>query len=511
MQPDESLSSWRQRAAHENGFRWFPAPYGRAYIDPDRMPSEVAANWLTRNWPESRADLESASLDAMLGSVFPAFFRGSSAHWVIPIGRRDRRHWGGPSYCPDCLHGSAVPYFRLAWRFAFVTHCPHHHVPLIDECPACHGAIWPGSFRNGKRPINGWQRLGKCQECGQPLGARSGPAGRTSNLSGSLWIAASGRHPPMAAPPAWSAVDYFAALWVIAQMLIRRPTQLLWQALPADLGGGDQLPATAFPVKMIECLPCAERYRVVRAASWLLEQWPGRFVQILSRSGLSSEAFIATRRHHPEWMRETIEANLRRRRHLVASEVSAAIQDLRGRGLRPSKLRLRQMLKVAESREIHRAVPHRHHADGSDLKLLVDAFEGELLRAKRARDEWATQIRDYEIFLLSVLRGESVEDVCSIKLGSGRTSLVDRCERLGDRIGNFDALCRRVVELDTIYTNVVRPRFLARNRSATSFFLSRFGGPLAGHTVRARVSRLMVHYLDPDLWRSADAFLPMRH
>jgi hypothetical protein len=44
-------------------------------------------------------------------------------------------------FCPTCLRTDDIPYFRLRWRFSFVTVCDVHRVPLWDSCPVCHGEL----------------------------------------------------------------------------------------------------------------------------------------------------------------------------------------------------------------------------------------------------------------------------------------------------------------------------------------------------------------------------------
>ena len=41
----------------------------------------------------------------------------------------------GLQFCPHCLAEDIEPYFRLAWRLAFYTHCPKHYCMLLDLCP----------------------------------------------------------------------------------------------------------------------------------------------------------------------------------------------------------------------------------------------------------------------------------------------------------------------------------------------------------------------------------------
>ena len=44
---------------------------------------------------------------------------------------------GGLMFCPDCLKGDKISYFRKIWRLKEYTICKKHNIKLLDRCPNC--------------------------------------------------------------------------------------------------------------------------------------------------------------------------------------------------------------------------------------------------------------------------------------------------------------------------------------------------------------------------------------
>lgn len=53
-------------------------------------------------------------------------------HYMLGIGKVARYR-----YCPVCLAGDKVKYFRLEWRFRCWLWCPLHKCRMCDACPSC--------------------------------------------------------------------------------------------------------------------------------------------------------------------------------------------------------------------------------------------------------------------------------------------------------------------------------------------------------------------------------------
>jgi hypothetical protein len=67
--------------------------------------------------------------------------RQSSWPWILALGSRNRKRFGGIQYCSQCLKGDEISYFRLKWRFAWHVCCEKHQLILNDRCPKCLSAV----------------------------------------------------------------------------------------------------------------------------------------------------------------------------------------------------------------------------------------------------------------------------------------------------------------------------------------------------------------------------------
>ena len=310
------------------------------------------------------------------------------------------------------------------------------------------------------------------------------------------------RRPP---PPNQEAasVEYFAGLWVVGQALLRSQTRRLWQVLATKMPVLDPLMTLDIPVRILERVSVGTRITVVSAAAWLLEDWPDRFLHASARARMGTTCFIATRAHHPSWMQDALEDRLRQRLHLTSEQVGRAVRTLQQDGTKLTKLRLRQMLGVSESKEISRAVAHRRSACGDEFNALVSIFERAIEEATTSRDHKLTLSRDYLIFRLSVASNQPIETICRLPLAEYRQLAS------GHRPGApfvSEEIRHQLEHLLEQYVTTIRTKFV-NGRARSELFLSRSGLPLKGHSVRARVSKLMEQNLEASLWRSADAFL----
>lgn len=147
---DESLSSWLIRLALENGCDplvltgniW---PKWRAWTtDLDRKLSQerclplsritaIETHFIQQNFLSHQAQLFS-SIQLPKHGIWP---------WILALGVRNRSYRGGIQFCPHCFSSDTRPYFRLHWRFAWVTSCLEHKIQLIDRCPNCKIPIEP--------------------------------------------------------------------------------------------------------------------------------------------------------------------------------------------------------------------------------------------------------------------------------------------------------------------------------------------------------------------------------
>lgn len=111
------------------------------------------------------------------------------------------------------------------------------------------------------------------------------------------------------------------------------------------------------------------------------------------------------------------------------------------------------------------------------------------------------------ILLLSVLSGFPVEHVCKFAERDAISTLDGGFGRAAQESVLYSLIAKRTFEIHHLYASIARPHLMGAQVNHNQWFLSRFGGDIAGHTVRERVAKLMATGFGDDLWRSADVFL----
>lgn len=167
---DELLSSWLARVALHSGcdpltltgaiwpkWRMWTADSDRGLTAPRAMS---AALWFGCA-PEV---VHAATLQELVDRLAGRAARSRPVlPWILTLGIRNRQHYAGLPCCPQCLADDREPFFRRAWRLAFVVGCEVHGTRLIDRCPDCHALIAPHLC------ISQLQSLARCATCGQDM------------------------------------------------------------------------------------------------------------------------------------------------------------------------------------------------------------------------------------------------------------------------------------------------------------------------------------------------------
>ncbi len=192
----------------------------------------------------------------------------------------------------------------------------------------------------------------------------------------------------------------------------RRSGQPVLHLIPSKFDDGPRQPRTG--PELIEGLASSQRRKIVAGAYWLMEQWPDRFLGIAKAAGVTKATFIPTSAANPSWLTDTLDAELaRHNKHITTSDVSHAIESLRDEGRNVSKKAVRHRLEVSESKVIDSVLSRRNHARPDELMTLVRKFEHRLAVISPSRDQKATLLRDYLLFILSVLKQCPIDEICS--------------------------------------------------------------------------------------------------
>ncbi|MRT30438.1 TniQ family protein [Herbaspirillum sp. CAH-3] len=498
---DESLSSWRQRSGMANGFRIYPRPSSSSYVlEPDGYPKDGEMEWLSETSRLPQNTIQALCLENVGQRISARLTMAKRRRWVVPCNIKGPSD-GRSTCCPLCLAEDATPYFRLAWRFAFMTHCPRHGCVLTEACSTCGEPMWPASQRILlSRPPT---ELSRCQSCGEILGGNDGIDKEMQDIAHALWLCVTSGTVPSSMPQVASAQELFDALWTMAQLLIRSGAQRIWKFLPDCVAVSAP---TVTGAHYVELLPVKQRAQIIRGAYWLLASWPNNFYEAARAAQISRLHFSSNWAIQPTWLSSFISEKLSvKRLRVTESQVVTVIKHFEENGLAVTKSSLRRALNVSEAKAIHKLVKHRHRATREEFTTLCTAIERRIEVTPRSRDQRTTLCRDYLIFLLSVLSDTCVETICKMS----HEEVEALIQQLRDRAVS-SARPSEFFSTLTYARNLAdqeEPLIRSSNKNMRRRFTGRFGDELSGCTVRDRFAKMITQELDRNLWNSVDAFL----
>ena len=360
-------------------------------------------------------------------------------------------------------------------------------------------------FRDRERCKDTPIDLSYCLNCGCDVRQFCPPVDESWRIGDTLWNSAVNRVRPASAPDNATISDYFFALWLTCR-LVRREFSALSSVIPDEVIDGGEL-FSGFGMKL-EYTSVKQRAFTIRLASWLMEDWPNRFVEIGKAAKLSGTEFSRGEFDYPEWFDQILKKNFLKRTNWIGhSEVSAAAEAIKSSGGKISKNALRRSLGVRENWAINELLNQRRDATTDELARLCEHYRYLIEHTPPSRDQQRTLCRDFLILLCSVLTGQRIEKVC-LMTRREMELLHQHKLRLAHTESSVKTISATLDELFDQYTQGIRPVFLARAPESTQYwFLSRFGKPMDGHSVRDRFSRIMKDVFEPKLRNSMDAFL----
>ncbi|MYN04547.1 hypothetical protein GTP41_20860 [Pseudoduganella sp. DS3] len=483
----ESLSSWRQRAATMNGLRRYPvAPGCTRHSDPDRIRSDFELAWLRSEFRLTEKELRSLTLDHALSLLGCASLEGDKLHWVLPHNGDALSVSGRPMFCPQCLEEDEVPYFRIAWRLACNARCEIHGCMLEERCPFCGSSVWPTTCH--RRECLVWLPFDSCQSCGKSLAKseRRAPKRQAKAVTEYSEIQ--------------SADSDINALWYVSQLLIRRRSRLLRSKVFSFASIAEmESPAST----TIEQVPVAQRAAILAAARWLLDEWPDRFIRLTKASSVSLQRFSGTLHLAPHWIQKEVRQHLvlRDRTKATRESIKRAVDEISESGNSVSKSEVRRRLQVTESAVLNRMMCQRRHATPEELREILRRIAIANTLAPQERHQRTAAQRDFLIFVLSILGKLKIEQVCNLSRSQVLILLQGQSKPREQQRKYIVKLAHRIFE------EISQRQSRQQPSADVPFFLSRWGLPILGHCVRARISKLMQNGFPADLWRSSDVFL----
>ena len=344
--PDETFSSWFARLATGHGLS--PAELYRVakagahprprdldrYVEPDLQALLAERTGM----PEEM--LRNASFARWNGQVFEGDDGCNKLYWLPVAGSENSKRSFGQQFCPDCLREDGIPYLRLAWRLGFVTACTRHRTQLADRCSGCGEPVQILRTMPDKAI--------RCWKCGIDLArAPLGAAVDDSDLEHQgrlLENAAAGWALLGAYGPVYSFV-YFRILMLVFRLLATgRLSDPLrnWTAQRAGIA----LPNVP-RIRQVELLNPRGRHELLGLATYLLEDWPHRFVAACRAVGLTSRLLIKSGRRYPYAFAHAVDWHLSETtRAITAEELGAGKAYLRARNQPPTFRALTELFGV---------------------------------------------------------------------------------------------------------------------------------------------------------------------
>lgn len=273
---DELLSSWLVRLARGHGLHvqtFCNLIFGNQLQVWNRDIDRLGPDWIVDVLSEhTGTPLEVArgtTLRTFEGWLYPAFRASGTLQWITTLQMFHRTRQGfGMQYCPRCLHEDEDPFFRRAWRVAFITTCPKHKCMLRDRCIECGAGV---AFHRGDmgRP-DGQHResIADCYACGASLGRRSVDAIETYDQEAMDWLSVlslsvmNGHHNPRVA----GTID------VMRQMAVLLTSRFSTVKLHAHVCDALVVPELSLARGHIsfETRTLTERHHLVQLIAWLM-------------------------------------------------------------------------------------------------------------------------------------------------------------------------------------------------------------------------------------------------
>jgi len=419
--PDESLSSWRQHAAQENGYRLFPSGPELRRSDPDVGSSKLHC-WLAERFgrnAEMVSGMSLASFSKSLGAD-----AGGRTRWLVPLRYSRSKVPYGPAYCPICLAQGERPYFRKHWRLAFECACVLHGCMLLESCTHCGLLVWPSCSTTPALFEEAQASLGDCPRCGFRLSEASTlPGDSIIHTTVTLRHVLDAGHAPLSGCDVVPAREYFDALATVSNLFLRRRvasaivgSESRWSGL-AEKG-------LATSMGRVEYLPIELRSEVVTSAVGVLADWPTNFLAFCEACRLSVQHFSDAATPAPPWLLEEVDQRCRRKPYRVPDElVDAAERQLALAGIEPTK----QNLAAAVGSDWCEAVARRFRpsvrASLGDLDRLIGALATHAAARHRRRSSLFTALRDVAVVGAAVLLQVPVAVSALQSLAECRSSL----------------------------------------------------------------------------------------
>lgn len=361
---DELFSSWLLRLASHNHMKAHTAAsllFGKRVSlwnrDTDLVVKGEVLNQICLTTGTSFKRAYETTLQAYEGQIYEHHNGQGLNRWILSAGvyhRLKRRY--GLMYCPLCLRDDkADAYYRRKWRLVFHVYCEKHNVFLLDACPKCDSPVMPFREELGQRSKQDIGSLSRCSNCGFDLCCAEPISGevfdaelvqqlcRIQNFNGVDVCL-----PELPEIP--FSVLFFDGLHLLLRVLNeKRRGSRLYDWVSTNVLG---LQPDTSSFAALHWLRVSRRTRIMLIASWLLQDWPTRFVSTASMLGVS-RSYILWGEPAPFWFYKVLDGELNFELYSPSrDEVVSASKYLTARGLVVNKRAIAKLLNVSGCKAI---------------------------------------------------------------------------------------------------------------------------------------------------------------
>lgn len=324
------------------------------------------------------------SVGSLTSWLFEKHNTSGPTRWLLRAGvyHRTRRSFG-QQYCPRCL-AEGEAYYRLSWRFAWVTACERHRSVLLDRCPKCRQ---PVMFH---RPAMNLESIVYCGACQFDL--------RKADASWEVVDAIALKFQAqnikileqgwtvLGDYPIQYSFSYFDIVHQLARILSSGQRAEALRSYVSRKWGGDPTPVIAMKTRAeMELLGPSSRHRTLGLTGRLIRKWPNRFLEACQASNSWNSWALKdeTRPAFPLW--HPVRSHAYKPLYTPSQlEISSARQHLIRLGQKPGPRALKRLLgvdskkflsnncrgnklpllkphhyRIASIQDIEQAVPHR--------------------------------------------------------------------------------------------------------------------------------------------------------
>lgn len=326
------MSSWMVRLAFANGYplhTFYACLLGyRGAIwnrDVDRHPPLALLDILAHHSGQLRETLHAMTLAAYAGVVFENLSHVGNATWILPVGvfHRTRRR-AGLQFCPRCLESDSIPYYRRSWRLALCAICERHLCVMQENCPRCKATIAFYRHGIGRGKEISPQNLRLCHMCGFDLSQAPSfipnwPDIRSLNNFRKIVAQFEHGRLPHELSTSSFGIPYFQGIRVLVSVINGRNGLRLRQRLSRAIGVniGQSASKSGFD---FEYLTAAERLNLLLVVTWLMDEWPARFVAICNEANFTRSRLAEEVSALPYWIAQVADVFLDNRLLLPSSQ-----------------------------------------------------------------------------------------------------------------------------------------------------------------------------------------------